>query len=437
MSTATKAVPRENLIADLVKINTILGNLGPVTRDKYRQYGAFSSRAWEKEFGTFKAFKQAAGLIDSQESGEKFNVETSEIAGDKWTITIPKTRISTEAELIEHAKIDLSIWHIDRLIVNSWEVGAKNDVNKIEVTGLFQIKAFLSKRLEVIAAKSEIESLKTEAEKYARIPEPIIVSSKTSGNMLEISLNDAHFGKLSWPRETGGPAYDTRIAQRLYLESVEHLLDRAKGYELDSILLILGNDLIHSDDLQGRTTKGTFVDCDTRYYKTFEVVRETVTKVIERLRKIAPVTVKMVSGNHDELSIWHLGDSLSALFLNYNDVTIDNEPTYRKYHQWGKCGLLLTHGDKGKRSDFPLLFATERPDIFGSTTWREVHTGHWHQTRTEEFHGVRVRIIPSLSAADSWHSQMGFVGQLRVGEAYLWNKEEGLIAQFYHNVDSF
>jgi hypothetical protein len=30
---------------------------------------------------------------------------------------------------------------------------------------------------------------------------------------------------------------------------------------------------------------------------------------------------------------------------------------------------------------------------------------------------------------------MGFIGQQRVAEAYVFNKEQGLIAQFYHNAD--
>ena len=97
--------------------------------------------------------------------------------------------------------------------------------------------------------------------------------------------------------------------------------------------------------------------------------------------------------------------------------------------------LLWVHGDKGKRADFPLLMATEQPQMFGETRWREIHTGHLHQTKTEEWHGVRVRILPSLSAADAWHAAQGFTGQLRNSEAFVWNNKEGLIAQFYYNAD--
>jgi hypothetical protein len=428
---------------------------GLLSREFYRKHGSFSEREWHKAFRNFREFLYAAGLrtkttTDNKQTpyaGPDYNnvpqlqskpvfTESSEFIGDKWNLNIPRTHINDIATLLKERNVDPDEWVIERQSIKQWEMGSKDADGNAVITPLWAVSATLIPNKAYKLAKAEVASLKESAKEAARVPKPVIRTSIKSGNMLEISLNDAHFGKLAWPRETGGAPYDTRIAQKTFLTSVEHLLDRAKGYTFDSILFVVGNDLLQADNVAGTTTKGTQVDCDTRYYKTFEIVRETITQCIERFREIAPVTVKMVQGNHDLLSVWHLGDSLSALFGKYEDVVIDNEPTYRKYHQWGKCGLMLTHGDKGKRADFPLLFATERSDIFGATKFREIHTGHLHSTKTEEFHGVRVRILPSLSPADSWHSENGFTGQQRVAEAYVFNKEEGLIAQFYHNADA-
>ena len=425
------SVSKEELVADM---KTLIGQYTKVTRDFYRSQGSFSEAAWSKHFPTFKSFIEAAvGNTTPTEAAKYIFTDTT------GEILLDKTTIHTLDELLEYCKVDLSIWKVERFIVNKWEMGYTRgpQVDKTAHTKeLYQVKATLVKKEEIVAARQELESLKHQAESLALIPTPIIRTNRKTGNMLEIALFDSHFGKLAWHRETGATDYDIKIAQATFLEAVEQLLDRAKGYEFDSVLFIVGNDLLHSDNLSNQTTKGTLVDCDSRYQKTFELVRETITKCIERFRTIAPVTVKMVQGNHDELSVWHLGDSLSCLFKNYTDVTIDNEPIQRKYHQWGNNGLMFVHGHTGKRSDYPLLFATERPDIFGNTKYREIHTGHNHQTKTEEFHGVRVRIIPSLSPADSWHSSMGFTGQQRVGEAYVFNREKGLIAQFYYNADN-
>lgn len=419
---------KQELIEDLQRL---IKTHGKVSRDFYRENGTFSERAYTKHFSTFKDFVNAATPEDVQCTHETVK---QEIHDNKWDFTLV-SRIKSLDELIKQFEVDTSIWQVERFVANSWEMGYKDKEGSAHTQPLYQVKATFVKKQNVVDAKAELDSLKEQGNTLALIPTPIIRTNRASGNMLEIALFDSHFGKLAWHRETGGVDYDIRIAQKTFLEAVEQLLDRAKGYTIDSILFVVGNDLLHADNIAGQTTRGTNVDCDSRYQKTFEVVRETVTKCVERFRQIAPVTVKMVQGNHDELSVWHLGDSLSCLFRNYDDVTIDNEPIQRKYHQWGVNGFMFIHGHHGKRSDYPLLFATERPDIFGTTKTREIHTGHFHQTKTEEFHGVRVRIIPSLSPPDSWHSSMTFINQQRVGEAYVFNKTQGLIAQFFYNAD--
>ena len=73
--------------------------------------------------------------------------ETSEVTGNTWTISLPKTRIRTLEELIKFCEVDLSIWKVDRFICNKWEVGAKNADDELVIRPLFQVKAFLSRIL--------------------------------------------------------------------------------------------------------------------------------------------------------------------------------------------------------------------------------------------------------------------------------------------------
>jgi predicted phosphodiesterase len=252
--------------------------------------------------------------------------------------------------------------------------------------------------------------------------------------MLEINLPDSHFGKLAWGIETGYGNYDVKIAEKIYWEALETLLSRVAHHKFSSVLYVVGNDLINADDIEGRTTGGTYVSSDARYHKTFAAVRTVMINSIERLRQVAPVKVVIVSGNHDQLSCWHLGDSLECFFNKYKDVEIDNLPRARKYHQHGNVMLMLCHGHKGKRDDYPLLMATEQSKMFGETKFRECHTGHIHKTKLDEQHGVRVRILPALTEVDDWLATNGFVGNLRNAEAYVWSAEEGLIEQVYYTV---
>jgi hypothetical protein len=40
----------------------------------------------------------------------------------------------------------------------------------------------------------------------------------------------------------------------------------------------------------------------------------------------------------------------------------------------------------------------------------------------------------SLSGNDAWHSAKGYVGAVRGAEAYVYHKEQGMIANFNYNI---
>ena len=421
----------KHLTDDLARV---YNTYGEITRKLYRRWGNYSETQWSKKFDKFQDFVAAANIVRK----ESVAPESHELKGNKWDVSLKATRIHTLPELLEYCKVDLAIWEVERFIVNKWEMGYKNPAGLAATEELFQFKATLIKRKEIVDAREEIERLKVELKKETKAVAPAVKTRpRTTGNMLEINIPDAHFGKMAWSKETGDRPYDTPIAAATFDRALDNLIERSKGFQYDKILFVVGNDLLNSDDEQGRTTKGTFVTTDGRYQKTFVTVRKTISKSIEKLRQIAPVHVVMVSGNHDNLGVWHLGDSLECQFAGYKDVIIDNEPIQRKYVRYGDVLLMFTHGDKGKRDDYPLLMATERSADFGETKFREIHTGHIHQTKLQEWHGVRVRILPSLSPPDAWHSENSFTGQQRNAEAYVWNYDEGLIAQFYHNDDAW
>jgi len=362
----------------------------------------------------------ARGILDHD--------ERSEVAGDKWAISLPKTRIHTLEELVAYCEVDLSIWEVERFICNKWEVGTRpaQDGDPAVVTPLYQVKAFLRKKINIVDAKHEIDELRVRALSINPI-QPRVSKVNTSGNLLEIGLPDHHFGQLAWGEETGGGNYDVKIAQTIFSRAFYALLDRVKAHKFERILFVLGNDLLNSDNIENQTTLGTSQTTDGRYQKTFATVRDLTISGIETLRLIAPVKVMMVPGNHDRLSVWHLGDSLECWFHNYKDVEIDNKPLYRKYFRFGNVMLMFTHGDKSAKAGLPLLMATEQPEMFGQTKYREIHTGHTHRAEMKETNGVRVRVLPSLCHPDDWHYDNGFVGNIRSAEAYVWNKDEGLI----------
>ena len=287
--------------------------------------------------------------------------------------------------------------------------------------------------------RDELSALLEQAKIDAPTPKPIRRPETKTENVLIVNLPDAHFGKQAWPVETGGRPYDVKIAAELYKKAARTVVHRAiaTGVRFCEVVYVIGNDILNSNDAENKTAHGTIVTTDGRYHKTFRKLREALVELIEEFREIAPVRVIPVYGNHDTLSAYHLGDSLECYFHKYEDVTVENEPRYRKYYQFGVSMIMWTHGDLGRREDFPLLMATEQPEMWAKSLFREVQTGHNHKTKLDEYHGVRVRIIPALCPADDWHAENGYVGNLRSAEAQIWNITEGLIATLYYNDDAY
>jgi hypothetical protein len=432
MATAKINPSSDELIQDLQRLYQ---KHGKVSRDAYEKQGKFTRVQFEKHWKSFGEFVAAAGLNPSPKNST-IQAETSEISGDKWSVSVPKTRIHTLEQLIEYFEVDLSIWEVERFRANKWEMpyttGAGNE-RKAAVEPVYQVRADFKKKKDVLAVKKEISELLAEAKKFS--PMPIkIARGKARRRMLEVNIPDIHFGKLAWGRETGDKNYDTTIAEVIHDRAVDALVARSTPEgPFEKVVFVVGNDLLQADDNESQTTSGTIVTTDARYKKTFKVARRSVIRAIEKLRVLGPVDVIIVPGNHDELSVWHLGESLEIYFHKYDDVTVNNEPASRKIVEFGNVMLMLCHGHRGKRNDYPLQMATEFPQVFGRTKWRETHCGHNHQTKLDEQHGVRVRVLPALCPPDDWHSENGFTGNLRVAEAFVWDAVEGLLNILYYN----
>lgn len=383
-----------------------------------------------------RAARMRMGISKPQTHVSKDNKQS--IHGDEWDISLGRTPIGTQEELIAEYKVDTRIWEIVEFNISRYEV-----VHGVQATGdsiswsrdddgwtvvpLNSIKAKLRRRPGVEGAINELEAIKEAIKKIS--PKPLLIKrlQRPADNLLEMCLPDMHFGKVGWSDQTLYEDYDVSIAKSIFENAVPALVSRVGPYKFGEILFVVGNDVFHTDNSTTTTYSGTPLDGDTRYHRTFKIVREVMADTIESLRSVAPVKVLVIPGNHDRMTSWHLGDSLECWFHKYKDVTIDNAPSSRKYHRWGNVLLLFTHGDMGKRKDYPTLMATERPVDWGQTIYREIHTGDKHQVRVEEQFGIRVRILPSLSSSDTWHSEHMFVGNHRQAEAFVWNKVEGLL----------
>ena len=256
--------------------------------------------------------------------------------------------------------------------------------------------------------------------KYVKPKDPVLY---------EISLPDIHYGKIT---DEGPDALEEH-----YMKAIMDLHRKADGVEIDRFLLPVGNDGLNSEGMRRATTKGTPQQDSMRWRQSFRGYWHLVTKAIDYLAQFAPVDVVVVQGNHDFERMFYVGEVLDALYHNNKNVTVDNSLETRKYYEYGINMIMFTHGDKERAAELPLLIATEQPDMWGRCKIREVHCGHKHKEMLNEYMGTKVRFIPSICANDNWHKTQGYVGTLRCGQAYIWNKNRGLEGYLQTNVMSY
>lgn len=348
---------------------------------------------------------------------------------------VSKNEITTIDELVKFCKIDVAEWNIDRWLCNKWAMGIKDSSNKIVVTPLFQVKAWLSRRKVETDLLKQKEALLKELKRYAPKVTNSTYKKKSGkdGTLLEICLFDPHFGKLAWREETDED-YDLKIAETRVKEAVRELLGRINLDNIEKILLPVGNDLINVDNRHNTTFAGTPQDSDCRYMKIIKTVKRILIEMIDELSSIAPIDVIIVPGNHDTTSTFMMGEILEAFYHNNSSVNIDNRPKQRKYYEYGDNAIQFTHGNEEKHTELLGIFATEEPLLWGRTKFRFAQLGHFHKNKkmnyisVDEHHGFQVQILPSLSGTDFWHKSKGY-NSMKQAKAMLFHKTEGLIGE--------
>jgi len=246
------------------------------------------------------------------------------------------------------------------------------------------------------------------------------------GLMLELPVMDLHLGKLAWGDETEDGNWNLKKAESIYKKAIDEMIARVNlyGLEIERIIFPIGQDFFHFDTKDSKTAHGTPMDTDSRWQKMFNTGVTLLIWTIENLRKIAPVEVFWIPGNHDTMLSYFATHSVHAWFRNTDSVTIDLSPTPRKYVRHGKNLIGFAHG-QDERNRIDRIMQVEAPKDWGATIYREIHMGHIHSEKVSEDGGVIVRNMGSITATDSWHKTSGFIGAVRKMQGIVWDKEKG------------
>lgn len=243
-----------------------------------------------------------------------------------------------------------------------------------------QIKDFLTENIQ----KSDIQA-----------------STLSGETMLEIPLFDMHFGVAT---------FDT------YKDELAELLGLVESKQYAEINILIGQDLLHANDMRGHTARGTQLE-EIDFVKAWTDAWNFLSTVIDHALGHTPhVNLYYSKGNHDECPAWCLFEALQA---GYPQCKCDDSLAPRKCIFWKGCFIGFGHCQyTSKNSLLFQNFVLDFPKEFAEAKVREIHSGHLHRESIDE--GIMVRRLPSSVPDNKWASENGYVGAHKRFQIFEW-----------------
>ena len=288
-------------------------------------------------------------------------------------------------------------------------------------------------RLEMLAA-----AIETLVEPIRGLHSPTPAPIDLANDLLAVyPIGDPHFGMHAWAEECGD-SFDLKIAERLLVGAVEHLVELARrgAPAAETALIILAGDTFHADNKDAKTARsGHALDVDTRWAKVLGVVVQCFVWMIKRALDVhAKVLVRVEIGNHDDQSAIMLAAALAAYFHAEPRVHVDQSPAKFWYFRFGRCLLGTTHGDTVKFVKLGGIMATDVPEDWGATHHRHWYCGHVHHESVIEMPGCTAETLRTLASRDAYAAGAGYRSG-RDMRLDIWHRERGRINRHFVGVE--
>jgi len=216
-------------------------------------------------------------------------------------------------------------------------------------------------------------------------------------------IGDPHLGL----RNRSG--YGLQAGANLLYAAAADLVQR--GPRARECLIVNLGDYFHSDDPKNRTRGGGHeLDVDGDWFGILKVGRDLFVHLIQvALVHHETVHVKILIGNHDDLSSLFLTLLVDAHFRHEDRVIVDTSGAPFQWFEWGANLIGLTHGQKCKTERLAGVMASAQREAWGRTLHRYWYVGHVHHTRRVERDGVVIESFRSLTEPDAWTEAAGYL----------------------------
>ena len=329
--------------------------------------------------------------LDALYLSKSFNERTDEIIDGP-------TQLYSPDDLMIAMGADPELFEMDSTVINRWWLDKGSVLDRIR-NGQLKIR-IKPKKFEI--TEQVIDRLVSTKVKPIEIEKDI----KDSHGLFEFTMTDAHFGNNSY---------------EYYKPTQKKILTWIGSQMWDAILLPIGNDLFHWDNVLGTTTAGTQVGFEPDIDLAWEHAMQFYQPIIElALKQSKTLHMPYIAGNHDETLGWAFSKMLSKLYPQaLHDVTNDN---YKGF-SWENVFIGLSHGSvprdfKKYPRIFNELFRKELADAI-----REIHLGDKHHQMVFDEYGIVTRGLSTRAVTDHWHYKSGFLGSSECFQAFIYSKD--------------
>lgn len=382
------------------------------------------------------------------------DTETSIVGNSVTQVITGQAEHMTEMELLLYLGVDPNEWDVTKVKYSrnpiyrkdrqsEWEKddgeegmghGWSKDAGKLLVKHVYGVQVWITRKTEQIKATLSVDGIIERLEKASpKVPKFTYKSSK-DGMLLQVMMPDIHFGRRTWGNETA-ENYDMMIAHQIVHEALSSMLAKARGQNIAKVLFLFGNDAFNVDNEHNTTAHGTPQQEESEFAETFIAGERLLDSIVKRLLDVAPVDLLFIPGNHDPHRLFYLGRVAQALYSRNKNIRVANSTKSRQYYTFGRNLFGFTHGDGIKISKLSSIMPLEVPELWAKSSHREWHMGHFHHKQEMEFIayddiGVTLRFFRSLTAADRWTFNKGFIGSPKGAESILWTPNDGIFAQY-------
>ncbi|WP_137743266.1 hypothetical protein [Robertmurraya siralis] len=348
------------------------------------QHSAESLRKYASGWKLMVENEEVEQLNSEEEIAYK---ETTEILADGSHKSDKLIRMNSEQlkdvnYLLDAHGFDKESWELVNARNNIWNVYSKKD----GIQNLYSSKITVRPKVVGFNIDNFIEKAKQEI-----TPVHINTIISDGNGLLEIPLYDLHFGVNTY---------------KDYLVVRDKIISKIRSKKWDKIFFIVGQDLLHNNGFDGKTSSGTpieKVDMDKAWSDAFRFYCELIN---EAQNNSNSTECSYSIANHDDSMSWAL---VKCLEVKFPDIYFDTSKKVRKAFIWNNVFIGYSHGHKGANrlhenflSDFGKQMAIAEVV--------EIHTGHIHTETAKDKFGVLVRTLSTKGKTDDWHDENGFVG---------------------------